>query len=252
MSISPPEALSGKHMSYIEGLKHQTVDVCEKCSRFGWLAPEVMCDCLKRIHFEYRLLCSNIPDTYQTVSFEQFVKQDDPGLDKVQQYSKKILKVREKGLGLHLHNEKVGVGKTMLGVCVLLEAIRNDQWVWFTSMTRLLEDIRKGYDDKGWRQIIEWAMFSTDFLMIDELEKFNNTESGWLTDRLNDLIQTRVNYKRPFITTGNVMLGNVSDKYQKHLVSRLESRQIEILIGGEEDYRIGTQKKEKNNLLKDL
>jgi DNA replication protein DnaC len=240
-------------MPYIEGLKRQSVDVCETCNRFGWLAPDVMCDCLKMVHYEYRLLCSNIPDTYQTVSFDQFKKQDDPGLEKVQMYSRKLMKVRTKGLGIHLYNERIGVGKTMLGVCVLLEAIRNDKWVWFTTMTRLLEDVRKGYDDKGKRQIIEWAMFNTDFLMIDELEKFNNTESGWLTDRLNDLIQTRVNYKRPFITTGNVSLEDISDKYQGHLISRLKSRQIEVKVGGaSEDYRVETQEKEKKDLLKDL
>lgn len=251
MSIPPPESLSGIHMPYIERLKREVVDGCDKC-HLGWLKPGEKCDCLKKVHYEYRLLCSNIPDTYRLVSFDQFVKKDDMGFVQVEKYAQKLMALRDKGLGLHLYNVNVGVGKTMLGVCVLLEAIRNDQWVWFTSMSRLLEDIRKGYDDKEWRKVIEWALFNTDFLMIDELEKFNNTESGWLTDRLNDLIQTRVNYKRPIITTGNVSISGITDKYQAHLISRLESRQIELMVGGTTDYRMETQKKEKNNFLKEL
>lgn len=250
MSVFPPEALSGKYMPEIERLKRETVDRCEKCNKFGWIADGVKCDCLKRVHFEYRLLCSNIPDTYQTVSFDQFVEQDDPGFNKVLEYSQDIFKVKEAGLGLHLHNPNIGVGKTMLGVCVLLNAIRYDQWVWFTTMSRLLEDIRKGYDDKNRRQVIEWAMFDTDFLMIDELEKFNNTQSDWLKDRLDDLIQTRINYKKPIISTGNIALDDIKDEFQMHLVSRLKSRQIEAQVGGEADYRTEIQEKEKNKYLK--
>jgi DNA replication protein DnaC len=238
-------------MPYIEQLKREVVDGCDKCN-LGWLNPNEKCECLKKVHYEYRLLCSNIPNTYRFVSFDQFVKRTDKGFLEVEAYSHKLLKMKENGLGLHLFNTNIGVGKTMLAVCVLLEAIRQDEWVWFTSMSRLLEDIRKGFDDKSWRQIIEWAMFDTDFLMIDELEKFNNTESGWLTDRLNDLIQTRVNYKRPIITTGNVPMSGITDKYQAHLISRLESRQIELMVGGTTDYRMETQKKEKNNFLKEL
>jgi DNA replication protein DnaC len=237
-------------MSEIEKLKHETVDHCEKCNKFGWITETEKCDCLKRVHFEYRLLCSNIPDTYQTVSFDQFVKKNDPGFGQARNYAEQIMAVRKSGLGLHLHNENIGVGKTMLGVCVLLEAIRNEQWVWFTTMSRLLEDIRKGYDDKNRRQVIEWAMFETDFLMIDELEKFNNTQSSWLKDRLDDLIQTRINYKKPIISTGNIALGDIKDEFQMHLVSRLKSRQIEAEVGGKADYRTEIQEKEKNSFLK--
>jgi DNA replication protein DnaC len=242
--------LSTPILSYIQGLKQDTVDKCEKCGKIGWIAEGQMCECLKKVQYNYRLLCSNIPDTYRSVSFDQFVKKTDKGFIEVKNYCKKIMEMRSNGLGLHLYNENVGVGKTLLGVCVLLEAIKNDQWVWFTSMSRLLEDIRKGFDDKDWRKTIEWALFNTDFLMIDELEKFNNTESGWLTDRLNDLIQTRINYMRPLITTGNVSLGKISDKYQKHLISRFHSRQIELLVGGTTDFRMEIQKQEKEKLLK--
>jgi hypothetical protein len=55
---------------------------------------------------------------------------------------------------------------------------------------------------------------------------------------------------RPLITTGNVSLGKISDKYQKHLISRFHSRQIELLVGGTTDFRMEIQKHEKEKLLK--
>ena len=244
--LAPPDRVIQIKQAEFERYKDGTVKKCVKCNGMGWLDPNAMkmCECMADALCHLRLMCSNIPPTYQKVTFDQFVRQSDPGFNKVKLYSQKLAAMQENGYGLHIYNPNPGAGKTMLATCVLLEAIKAGHWVWFTSMAELLEDIRRGYDDRDIRQEIEWAMYHSSFLLLDELSKFHAPPSGWVEDRLNDLIQRRVNAKLPIISTDNVDLEQLADKYQSHIVSRFMGRQLPVLVDPKVDFRTSVLKLE--------
>jgi DNA replication protein DnaC len=180
--------------------------------------------------------CSNLPVKYRDVTFDKFVNQDHPSYRKVTYYAQNIRTARLKGTGMHLYSTGAGTGKTLLASCVLQEAAKAGNWVWFISMTRLLEEIKAGYDSADKKAIIEWAMYRADFLFLDEIEKFHPS-SEWVKDRINDLIQERVNRQLPILSSGNDSLEALSRIYQGHLISRFIGTQIEILIDSSVDYR---------------
>lgn len=233
---SPPLSLVHPILNQLLEFKERKLKACKFCNKTGWIPPGDRCVCMKEVDFQYRLRCSNMPPKYKEVKFENFVNQDHPGYKKVLYYSKNIITARYKGTGIHLFGAGSGTGKTLLASCILLNAMRQGSFTWFTSMSHLLEDIKSGFDNQDKKKIIEWAMFKSDFLFLDEIEKFN-PGSEWVKDRCNDLIQERVNNLLPIITTGNEPLEALNRIYQNHLISRFIGTQIEVSIDSTVDYR---------------
>ena len=109
-------------------------------------------------------------------------------------------------------------------------------------MGQLLDDVSHGYSDDRRREVIEWAMFQTDFLFLDELTKFNSG-SDWAESQVNNLIQRRVNDNRPILSTDNNPISKLAEKYKDHLVSRFAGQQIEVSVDIGMDFRVESQKK---------
>jgi len=245
---SPPATLYQANMPRLFELKERLLKSCVLCSGNGWLDNDTMCSCLSQVMFQYRLLCSNIPAKYLDASFDHFAKKQHVTFKEVVGYAGNLKNARENGIGLHVHSTKPGTGKTFLMSCVLLEAIKNGYWVWFTSMAQLMEDIRRGYNDERQRENVEWAMFGTDFLLLDELTKVHD-KNGWVEDRINDLIQRRVNDNRPILTTDNHPISKLTERYKDHLISRFMGQQIELSIELGSDFRAEHQKKQLKEML---
>jgi DNA replication protein DnaC len=242
-----PTLLSDRQFSELEMYKERALSDCFICNGSGYNVGGRMCDCLAGVMFRYRLLCSNIPKEYQDVDFGKFKMKTDPGFIQVRKYTKKLDNARNKGIGLHLYTEKPGSGKTLLATCILLEAIRRGYYVWFTSLEQLIEDLKLGYKDEIIRKKMQWVMFHTDFLLLDEVAKFQSTE--WRDSKINDLIQRRVNEKLPIISTDNVSLHQMLKKHPEHLISRFVATQLEVQLLHSIEYRRDVLKK---NLTKEL
>ena len=246
--MNPPDSLTAETLPALLDLKDKLVRECKLGCHVGWVRRDVMCECMKKAWFEYRLICSNIPAKYRSVSFDNFVNKKHVAFKEVVGYSKNLVSARANGIGLHIHSSKPGTGKTLLTACVLLEACRQGYWVWFTSMSQLMEDIRHGYDNESKREIVEWAMFETDFLMLDEITKTHDT-NGWVEDRINDLIQRRINDNRPTLTTDNHSIAKLTGKYRDHIISRFSGQQHEVTVESGLDYRVQHQKEHLRDVL---
>jgi DNA replication protein DnaC len=244
---SKEDLLSETQWLQVEKYKIKKLANCDKCNHGGYLEGDKMCICLRKVMRRYRLLCSNIPKQYQDVSFDLFKARNDIGFKQVVSYSTKLENARKKGIGLHIYSKKPGTGKTMLASCVLLEAIKKGYFVWFTSLEELIEDVKLGFNDERQRKKMEWVMFRCDFLMLDEISKIQGTQ--WKDSKINDLIQRRVNERLPIISTDNLGIDQLQNKFPEHLISRFSGTQIEIQLSHNVEYRRDVQKK---NLLKEL
>lgn len=242
-----PQLLTNKQELALEEKKNKILAACKKCNKSGYLPGDKMCECLTSIMIEYRLLCSNIPVGYQHVTWDMFQAKTDPGFIQIKQYVAKLKNARDKGIGLHIYTKKPGSGKTLLATCVLHEAMKQGYFVYFTTLEQLSKDIKLGFKDKAKRARIDWAMFKTDFIFVDEMAKFQSTD--WKDAEINDFFQRRVNEKLPVLTTENLSIEELTAKYPEHLISRFAATQYEITFNHAIEYRRDVQKK---NLLKEL
>lgn len=242
-----PDIITDRQFAELEEQKRILLSKCKHCNGSGYKKGGVMCVCMKQVMLKYRMLCSNIPREYHGASFDQFHDQKDPGFLKVKKYVQKLENARKNGIGLHIHTRKPGSGKTLLATCVLMEAMNQGYYVWFTSLEQLTKDIKKGFKDKKHARVMEWVMFHVDFLLLDEVAKFQSTE--WKDNEINDLIQRRVNEKLPILTTENLSLDQMQEKHPEHLISRFSATQIEVTFHNIMDFR---KEVKKNDLMKKL
>lgn len=242
-----PNFLSQRQETEFLEWKESILSKCEECNKSGYLEGGKLCKCLQKVTYRYKLLCSNIPLEYQKVMLKDFQVQTDPGFIQIKQYITKLDNARKKGIGLHVYTKRPGSGKTLLASCILHEAMKAGYEVWFTTLKQLIEDIKTGFHNERKRVIMEWAMFNSDFILIDEVDKLQNNE--WRDDVVNDFVQRRVNAKRPIITTGNSSIEQLESKHPDHIISRFSGVQYEITLSHKIEYRRDVQKK---NLLKEL
>ena len=243
--IGLPRALTDNFLTRILEEKKEIVGKCLLCKGTGWKDPNTLkelCVCGKEMDYRYKLAASNIPAKYAKSSFSDFVQQKHAGFKQVLNYSQNLESARREGVGLHVYSPRPGTGKTLLISAVLHEAMRRGYFVWWTSMGQLLDDVSHGYSDDRRREVIEWAMFQTDFLFLDELTKFNSG-SDWAESQVNNLIQRRVNDNRPILSTDNNPISKLAEKYKDHLVSRFAGQQIEVSVDIGMDFRVESQKK---------
>lgn len=244
-----PEIMSDEDIAKCKALADRWRDECTVCNHSGYLEGGKDCICTKKSKRKYRLMCSNIPKHYYGVSFDDFRAKNDVGFKKVLSYVENLDNARKKGIGLHLYSKTPGTGKTLLGICVLLAAIKKGHSVWFTSLEQLSEDIKAGFTDHKKAALMNWVMFSTKFLMLDEISKVQNT--AWKDSRVNDLIQRRVNDGLSIISTDNLGIDQLSTKFPEHLVSRFAGTQIEISLSSKLDFRKEVKRKNLEKLLKE-
>lgn len=242
-----PDFLTSKQTEELYALRDKWLEECKICNHSGYLPGDITCKCMKRVERKNRLLSSNIPRHYTNVHFEDFRLKSDIGFKQVLAYSDKLGNARSKGIGIHLYSKAPGTGKTLLAICILLQAIKKGYTVWFTSLEQLVEDVKLGFNNEKQRRKMEYVMFKCNFLVLDEISKIQSTV--WRDSKINDLIQRRVNECLPIISTDNLSIDQLQNKFPEHLISRFAGTQIEVALSSKIDYRKDVKKK---NLLKDL
>jgi len=175
---------------------------------------------------------AGIPPKYLGCSFETFKTAND--LNKPCMICKEY--ITEPLGNLYLYGG-FGTGKTHLAVAIARELLLQGRDLLFTSVPRLLFEIRKAFrQDAGDTEVFHVEKYSTcPYLILDDFGTEKSTE--WARQTLDFIIYERDNHLRPTVITSNLSLDELSEKMDGRISSRLAGMGKVVLFKGD-DYRL--------------
>jgi DNA replication protein DnaC len=175
---------------------------------------------------------AGIPPKYLDCSFDNFKAANDA------RHAHRICKeyIVEPSGNLFLYGG-YGTGKTHLAVAIARELLLQGKELLFTSVPRLLFEIRKAFkqdaDDTEAFYVEKYS--SCPFLILDDFGLEKSTE--WARQTLDYIIYERDNHLRPTVITSNFSLDELTEKMDGRISSRLAGMGKVVLFKGE-DYRL--------------
>lgn len=181
------------------------------------------------------LLRSGILEEYHNLSIDGY--EGNPEVkSQVVQYMDHLANAKREGISLFMYGVN-GVGKTMLGVEVLKQALREGYSAQMVSLSGIVQMYSDGWYSVEKREAFDERVRNVDFLMIDDVGKeFRSSKSGLTEIAFDNLIRYRTLRNKPMIITTNSDVEAIGNVYGKSLVSLLYGKFMPLRVLGE-DYR---------------
>jgi DNA replication protein DnaC len=186
---------------------------------------------------------SNIPSLYAEADVEIWTNMGSGhsgmGINRashetVLAYAKSLARMREKGHGLFLCGPH-GVGKTYLACAIGNAAIRARYQVGYYTMATIIQTHIRGWYEDDAKETVD-AIATTDFLIIDDLDKIYKTKTGIETSLFDNLLRSRLQTGLPCVFTSNRTLTKAADDYSPAIHSMLVEHCAELVFTGS-DFR---------------
>src|SRR5919107_2920874 len=153
-----------------------------------------------------RTLSAVIPRKYKDVSFDRnpVAQMPEPVVRQIRGYIRNLDANLAGGRGLWLFGE-VGTGKTTLAMLVAKAALDAGYSVAIYSMPRLLNEIRRTYEDGSDSSYVELLdrLTEVDLLHVDDLGA--EKSSPWVLEQLYAIVNARYEAQRAMIITTNIL-----------------------------------------------
>lgn len=129
-----------------------------------------------------------------------------------------------------------GVGKTHLAMAIAWEWFEDDFTVLFTRVDDLLDELRRGYEDKSYYRKLE-ALRRCSMLVLDDLGAEHGKE--WAGEKIDRIVDWRYIDRTPLVVTTNAK----SEDLPPRVASRLSDHACSLVVQIDaEDYRTAGQK----------
>lgn len=182
-----------------------------------------------------KMLNSGILEEYHNLSFKDY-KGNPQVKAEVFQYMEHLDNAKKEGISLFLYGVN-GVGKTMLGVEILKQALREGYTAQLVSLSGIIQMYSDGWYSVQKREAYDDRVRNVDFLMIDDIGKeYRSSKSGLTEVAFDNLIRYRTLRNKPMIITTNSSIDAIENVYGKSLVSLLYGKFIPIKVLGD-DFR---------------
>jgi DNA replication protein DnaC len=205
---------------------------CPECGGTGYVLEDEgarPCRCLRDREVERRLTRANIPPRFLAKTLANFetksrlAREIRHGAEAyISQFTPKTLDPRETSRtnGL-LFIGAVGSGKTHVAIAILRAVIERGFRGLYCNLVDLLDDLRASFDPNspqaGWEIIGD--VIATDLLVLDDVGA--EAPTGWVLDRLYQIINRRYEENRPTIVTTNLDLEELERQVGPRITSRL-------------------------------
>lgn len=165
-----------------------------------------------------------------------------------QDYISNLPAMKAQGMGL-VYAGQNGVGKTHLACAVMsaaaaagykIECIDLFSYVkMHLDMFRLDARLRAGYDDQideldGIAQHLDYIMMRARFLLLDDLGREHESQSGWSNGQVFGLLRYRHTRNMPTIITTNLSFDELDERYTEGLSSYLLRATIMVEMKGDD------------------
>jgi DNA replication protein DnaC len=169
-----------------------------------------------------RSLSAVIPRKYKDVGFDRnpVAQMPEPVVRQIRGYIRTLEANLAEGRGLWLFGE-VGTGKTTLAMLVAKAALEAGHSVAIYSMPRLLNEIRRTYDegsDSSYIQLLD-RLAEVDLLHIDDVGA--EKSSAWVLEQLYAIVNARYEAQRSMTITTNLAHEELVEQIGQRTVSRL-------------------------------
>jgi DNA replication protein DnaC len=211
-----------------------------RCDGSGFIVDDeartaVACGCRVQVVSRRRAgsLSAVIPKRYKEVGFDRnpVTSMPEPVVRTIRAYVRRIEANLDEGRGLWLFGE-VGTGKTTLAMLVAKSALDAGRSVAIYSMPRLLNEIRRTYDegsDSSYLQLLD-RLAEVDLLHIDDVGA--ERSSSWVLEQLYSIVNARYESERSMTITTNLDLEPLAEQIGERTVSRLKEMCEAIPIHG--------------------
>jgi len=131
---------------------------------------------------------------------------------------------------------KVGSGKSHLAYAIAGKLIERGVGVYWDTVPELLDHLRNGYKDNSYMDLLQ-SMMRVPALVLDDLGA--EQETGWVTEKLFQLLNRRYMDRRPTVITSNLNIKDSEVKLDARIRSRLLDRRLsQVLTLAAADYRL--------------
>jgi len=210
----------------------------------------------KKLRLERLRQYSLMDKRFEEYTFENFrIDEDNRKLYKMAiRYCQRWDEMKRKNVGFLFYGPP-GTGKTYLAFCIANELLKREVPVIAMSTIGLLNKIKETYNKYGQESEIDIINIfkNASLLVLDDLGAEN--DSGWVKEKLYEIIDSRYRDGKPMIVTTNLTLEQLKNKLTgEDGVTRTYDRLIEmcypVLIQGESK-RV-RKAREKDNIIRDL
>ena len=200
------------------------------CDGSGWVEDEttrsvVPCRCREQLinRRKARQLSAVIPKRYAEVGFDRnpVAQMPDAVVRPVRAFVRDVEKNLDIGRGMWLFGD-VGTGKTTLAMVVAKAALEAGRSVAIYSLPRLLNEIRRTYDDASESSYVQLLdrLAEVDLLHVDDLGA--EKSSPWVLEQLYAIVNARYEGERSMVITTNLDRDALVEQITERTVSRLE------------------------------
>lgn len=172
----------------------------------------------------YRASCYEacIPATFWKVSASDVVFNETAFEAIVVPYRKRMRRALRLGVSLLFVGDN-GVGKTMFISYLLTQAVKRGFTAYYTTLTQLDADIKRGFRDREADQRL-CAMLESDFVAIDEVGKERSKPDSWTTAQFEALLKKRYDNGEPVFLGSNAAQDTLCKLYGPTVESMIEGR----------------------------
>lgn len=179
------------------------------------------------------------PPQYQNVSLATFeiTSGNKRMYNTIKQWVSKFGAETTNGLLLH---GTTGVGKTHLAYSIGDVLSKKGYWPYFTNWVDFLSKIKASWKSDNLNETaIKEPVLNGKIVIIDDLgaELIGKSEQDWVTERLYEIVNARLDKQLPTIITSNLNLDAMTKRYSERINSRLVEMCKPIWCQTE-DYRV--------------
>jgi DNA replication protein DnaC len=172
----------------------------------------------------YRVACYEacVPRTFWSVSTDDVTYNESVFYSVVVPYRRRLKRALRDGYSLLFVGDN-GVGKTMFVSYLLTQAIKRGFTAYYTTLTQLDADIKRGFRDRDADLRLQ-ALLDSDFVAIDEVGKERFKPDSFTTSQFESLLKRRYDDGEPVLLGSNAAHDDLCKMYGATVESMIDGR----------------------------